>query len=91
LLQKSNPGVKGICEFESTIHLSTVKVAVSPSDKGGKQMKGLREMWGGEVSCPHCGKVARVKLRKETIVPAVPAETKIVVEVEKGTQTTLSS
>jgi hypothetical protein len=53
-------------------------------------MKGLREMWGGEVSCPHCGKVARVKLKKEIIVPARPAETKILVEVEKGNQTTLS-
>ena len=54
-------------------------------------MKGIREMWGGEVSCPHCGKVAIVKLRKETIIPARPAETKIVVEVEKGAQTTLSA
>lgn len=53
-------------------------------------MKGFREMWGGEVSCPHCGKVARVRLRKETIVPARPAETKILVEVEKGSQTTLN-
>jgi uncharacterized Zn finger protein (UPF0148 family) len=53
-------------------------------------MKGLREMWGGEVSCPHCGKAARVKLKKEIIVPARPAETKILVEVEKGNQTTLS-
>lgn len=54
-------------------------------------MNGLREMWIGDVSCPHCGKVARVKLKKETIVPARPAETKILVEVEKGTQTTLAS
>jgi hypothetical protein len=53
-------------------------------------MKSLREMWGVQVSCPHCGKVARVKLTKETIVPARPAETRILVEVEKGTQTTLA-
>jgi hypothetical protein len=54
-------------------------------------MKGPREMWGGEVSCPQCGEVARVRLRKETIVPGSPVETKILVEVEKGTQTTLNN
>ena len=53
-------------------------------------MSTLREMWVGDVPCPHCGEVARVKLKRETIVPARPAETKILVEVEKGTQTTLA-
>jgi len=54
-------------------------------------MKAVRELWTGDVSCPHCGKVAIVKLKKETIVPARPAETRILVEVEKGTQTTLET
>ena len=43
-----------------------------------------------EFECAHCGKANKVIVEKETITPAVPAETEILVRVEKGDQTKLT-
>ena len=51
--------------------------------------KKARNIWRGEISCAFCGKRNTVKVDKETIEPAVPAETEIRVTVEKSVQTVL--
>jgi uncharacterized Zn finger protein (UPF0148 family) len=43
-----------------------------------------------DITCPWCGKPAHVKIEKETIVPAEPAETEIKVTVERGKQEVLA-
>ena len=52
--------------------------------------KKLRKVWLGQINCAHCGKPNSVKVEKETIEPAVPAETEIRVVVEKSLQTVLA-
>jgi hypothetical protein len=52
--------------------------------------KKARKVWLGEISCAFCGKRNSVKIEKETIEPAVPAETEIRVTVEKSLQTVLA-
>jgi len=51
--------------------------------------KKLRKVWLGEVNCAHCGKPNSIRVEKEIVEPAVPAETEIRVTVEKSLQTTL--
>lgn len=41
------------------------------------------------IFCPHCREGIKVKIEKETITPATPAETRINISVEKSVQTTL--
>ena len=52
--------------------------------------KKLRKVWRGQISCAHCGKPNSVSVEKETIEPAVPAETEIRITVEKSLQTVLA-
>jgi hypothetical protein len=52
--------------------------------------KKLRKVWRGEINCAHCGKQNSVRIEKETMAPAVPAETEIRVTVEKSLQTVLA-
>jgi len=52
--------------------------------------KRLRKVWRGEISCAYCGKQNVVRVEKETVEPAVPAETEIRVTVEKSLQTVLA-
>jgi hypothetical protein len=52
--------------------------------------KKLRNVWLGQINCAHCGKPNSVRVEKETVVPAVPAETEIRVIVEKSIQTVLA-
>jgi hypothetical protein len=52
--------------------------------------KKLRKIWQGGINCAYCGKQNSVKVEKETIEPAVPAETEIRVTVEKSLQTVLA-
>lgn len=52
--------------------------------------KKLRNVWLGEINCAHCGKPNSVKVEKETIEPAVPAQTEIRITVEKSLQTVLA-
>jgi hypothetical protein len=49
-----------------------------------------RNVWRGQINCAHCGKPNAVRVEKETIEPAVPAETEIRVTVEKSIQTVLA-
>jgi hypothetical protein len=49
-----------------------------------------RKVWQGDINCAYCGKPNSVKVEKETIEPAVPAETEIRVTVEKSIQTVLA-
>lgn len=58
-------------------------MVVSENEKKG------RKVWLGEISCAFCGKRNSVKVEKQTIEPAVPAETEIRVTVEKSLQTVL--
>jgi hypothetical protein len=51
----------------------------------------LRKVWEGEVNCSWCNKANSIKIQKKVIEPAVPAETEIVVSVEKATQTRLDT
>ena len=50
----------------------------------------LRKIWRGEINCAYCGRKNSVRVEKETIEPAVPAETEIRVTVEKSLQTVLA-
>lgn len=52
--------------------------------------KKLRSVWRGEVNCAHCGKQNVIRIEKETVEPAVPAQTEIRVTVEKSFQTVLA-
>jgi hypothetical protein len=52
--------------------------------------KKARKVWLGQINCAHCGKPNSVRVEKETIEPAVPAETEIRVTVEKSLQTVLA-
>ena len=52
--------------------------------------KKARKIWLGEITCAFCGKRNSIKVEKETIEPAVPAETEIRVTVEKSLQTVLA-
>jgi hypothetical protein len=52
--------------------------------------KKARKVWLGEISCAFCGKRNSIKVEKQTIEPAVPAETEIRVTVEKSLQTVLA-
>ena len=56
------------------------------SENGKKAQK----VWLGQINCAHCGKPNSVRVEKETIEPAVPAETEIRVTVEKSLQTVLA-
>jgi len=49
----------------------------------------LRKIWEGQVECAHCKNPNDVKIQKKIITPAEPAETEIVVTVEKSTQSRL--
>ena len=51
--------------------------------------KKVKKVWRGEISCAYCGKQNSVKVEKQTIEPAVPAETEIRITVEKSLQTVL--
>lgn len=52
--------------------------------------KRLQKVWRGEINCAYCGKQNVVRVEKETIEPAVPAETEIRITVEKSVQTVLA-
>jgi len=52
--------------------------------------KKVRKVWLGQINCAHCGKPNSVRVEKETLEPAVPAETEIRVIVEKSLQTVLA-
>jgi hypothetical protein len=52
--------------------------------------KKVRKVWLGEINCAHCGKPNSVKVEKQIVEPAVPAETEIRVIVEKSVQTLLA-
>jgi hypothetical protein len=52
--------------------------------------KKLRKVWLGEINCAHCGKPNSVRVEKQIVEPAVPAETEIRVIVEKSLQTLLA-
>jgi len=52
--------------------------------------KNVRKVWRGEINCAHCGKQNVVRIEKETVEPAVPAQTEIRVTVEKSVQTVLA-
>jgi hypothetical protein len=54
------------------------------------EKKKARKVWLGQINCAHCGKPNSVRVEKETIEPAVPAETEIRVVVEKSLQTVLA-
>lgn len=51
--------------------------------------KKVSKVWRGEIQCAHCGKQNVVRIDKETLEPAVPAQTEIRVTVEKSVQTVL--
>lgn len=48
-----------------------------------------RLVWKGEIECAHCHEGNTVKIEKEIVVPAEPADFNIVVSVEKTRQTKL--
>ena len=52
--------------------------------------KKARKVWRGEINCAHCGKQNIVRIEKETVEAAVPAQTEIRVIVEKSLQTVLA-
>jgi hypothetical protein len=52
--------------------------------------KRFQKVWRGEINCAYCGKQNLVRVEKETIEPAVPAETEIRITVEKSVQTVLA-
>jgi hypothetical protein len=52
--------------------------------------KRLQKVWRGEINCAYCRKQNLVRVEKETIEPAVPAETEIRITVEKSVQTVLA-
>ena len=78
--------IKSICilGFEKTRKMSVEVMFVSENEKR------LRKVWRGEISCAYCGKQNVVRVEKETIEPAVPAETEIRITVEKSVQTVLA-
>ena len=49
-----------------------------------------RKVWLGVINCAHCGKPNSIRVEKEIVEPAVPAETEIRVTVEKSLQTLLA-
>ena len=53
-----------------------------------EEMK-LRKVWEGDLKCAYCNEPNHVKIQKEIVVPAEPAETRIVVQVERSVQRTL--
>ena len=48
-----------------------------------------KPLWEDDITCPWCQKINHIKVEKETITPAEPAETEIHVQVSKAEQTTL--
>jgi hypothetical protein len=70
--------------FEKTHKMSVGVILVSENEKR------LRKVWRGEINCAFCGKQNLVRVEKETIEPAVPAETEIRITVEKSVQTVLA-
>jgi DNA-directed RNA polymerase subunit RPC12/RpoP len=64
-------------------------------DKKGEinmpEKKKKKEKWKLElpIQCPGCKARLLVKVRDETITPAVPAEKEQIIKVEKDTQSTL--
>lgn len=52
--------------------------------------KKVKKVWRGEINCAHCGRQNIVRVEKETVEPAVPAQTEIRVTVEKSLQTVLA-
>jgi hypothetical protein len=77
--------VKSTCihRFENAVEEPGEVILMAENDKK------LRKVWLGEVSCAHCGKPNSIRVEKEIVEPAVPAETEIRVTVEKSLQTTL--
>ena len=55
--------------------------------EGGKKFS---KVWRGDINCAYCGKQNVVRIEKETLEPAVPAQTEIRVTVEKSVQTVLA-
>jgi hypothetical protein len=55
-----------------------------------ENQKKLQKVWLGQINCAHCGKPNSVRVEKETVVPAIPAETEVRVTVEKSLQTVLA-
>jgi len=49
-----------------------------------------RKVWLGVINCAHCGKPNSIRVEKEIVEPAVPAETEIRVTVEISLQTLLA-
>jgi hypothetical protein len=70
---------------DSRSHVESGEV-IHVSENGKK----ARKVWLGQINCAHCGKPNSVRVEKETIEPAVPAETEIRVTVEKSLQTVLA-
>ena len=70
--------------FEKTRKMSFEVIFMSENEKR------LRKVWRGEINCAYCGKQNVVRVEKETIEPAVPAETEIRITVEKSVQTVLA-
>lgn len=57
-----------------------------------KAMPGPRKkkpFWEGDVDCAWCQKANRIKLERNVITPAEPAEIEISVTAERATQTKL--
>jgi hypothetical protein len=74
----------GIRGFEKTHKMFVEVIFMSENEKR------LRKVWRGEINCAYCGKQNVVRVEKETIEPAVPAETEIRITVEKSVQTVLA-
>jgi len=78
--------IKSICVrgFEKARKMPDGVMFVSENEKK------LQKVWRGEINCAHCGKPNSVRVEKETVQPAVPAETEIRITVEKSLQTVLA-
>lgn len=48
-----------------------------------------RKVWEDDITCPYCDELVHVKVERETIVPAEPAEVELRVSVEKSRQAKL--
>lgn len=53
------------------------------------ETKKLRKIWEGTIECASCHEPNEVKIQKEIIVPAEPADFEIIVTVRKAAQQTL--
>jgi len=48
--------------------------------------KKAKPIFDDDIECPWCSKAARVRIERNTIVPAQPAEVELKVSVEKSEQ-----